>query len=130
MKTKRLEIFLNTSYADSAGYGTGEIDMEKLDYYDDETIMKKIKFFKIKKLFRLSPFSPFIPLITVFWSCILKKCENSDFRNINVFIGVLLLCINVLLVIKYFFALFSKDITEEELKEKYLINNLEDDKNE
>ena len=52
--------------------------MGKLDYYDDETIVKKIK------LFRLSPFSPFIPLITVFWSCILKKCENSDFRNINV----------------------------------------------
>ena len=66
--------------------------------YVYETIVKKIKFFKIKKLFRLSPFSPFIPLITVFWSCILKKCENSDFRNINVFIGVLLLCINVLLV--------------------------------
>ena len=92
--------------------------------YVYETIVKKIKFFKIKKLFRLSPFSPFIPIITVFWSCILKKCENSDFRNINVFIGVLLLCINVLLVIKYCFALFYKDTSYSkseliELKNEY-----------
>ena len=95
--------------------------MGKLDYYDDETIMKKIKFFKIKKLFRLSPF---IPLITVFWCFIPKNCENSDFRNINVFIGILLLCINFLFAIKYCFALFYKDTSYSkseiiELKNEY-----------
>ena len=86
--------------------------MGKWDYYDEKTIMKKIKFFKIKKLFRISLFASFIPLITVFWCFIPKNCENSDFRNINVFIGILLLCINFinfLFAIKYCFALFYKD---------------------